>query len=127
MYQHTGVGDVVRYGNRQLQGCKSFRAFRAASALHLPLRKACRRKEGLYHHALDRRRRPTSRSGLHSLRAPAHGCPSDHIISEATPFVKTGKEDEKVHPLTDIGDPALQNTNSVCRPLFNPPQRSHQG
>ena len=116
-----------RYGNRRLQGYRSFRAFQDASALRLLLRRAFRRKEELYRRASSHMRRPTSRSDRHSLRAPTHGCPFDHIISEAATFVKTGKEDEKAHPLTHSTDPTSQNTNSVCRPLFIPPQRSHQG
>ena len=106
-----------RYGNRRLQGCKSFRAFRAASALRLPLRKACRRKEELYRRASSRRRRPTSRSDRHSLRAPAHGRLTDNIISEAAPFVKMRKTQESLSSSQTAGNispPDSDQKRALC-------------
>ena len=82
-----------------------------------PLRKACRRKGELYRHALDRRRRPTSRSDRHNLRAPAHGRLTDNIISEAAPFVKTRKTKESLSSSQTAGDispPDSDQKRALC-------------
>ena len=106
-----------RYGNRRLRGCKSFRAFRAASALRLLLRRACRRKEELYRRALSHMLRPISRSGRHSLHAPAHGRLTDNIISEAAPFVKMRKTQESLSSSQTAGNispPDSDQKRALC-------------
>lgn len=62
-------------------------------------------------------RRPTSRSGRHSLRAPAHGRLTDNIISEAAPFVKMRKTQESLSSSQTAGNispPDSDQKRALC-------------
>ena len=61
--------------------------------------------------------RPTSRSGPHSLRAPAHGRLTDNIISEAAPFVKMRKTQESLSSSQTAGSispPDSDQKRALC-------------
>lgn len=62
-------------------------------------------------------RRPTSRLDRHNLRAPAHGCLYDNIISEAAPFVKTRKTKESLSSSQTAGNispPDSDQKRALC-------------